>query len=79
MKDSLLVLAVIVVGLGAPLGFYLAFRDDRPWMYVGVPAGASCGYGDSRGVKTCVANGVVYTCVESYRNRTVTCGERRTP
>lgn len=76
MKDPFFVVVAVFIVLALAGGVFIVTRDRQPWTIVGAPAGAKCGYADGRGVRTCVAGGIAYTCVNDWNDHTITCGER---
>lgn len=77
MKDRYWVALIVagVLGWIAVIHFFLV--DRRPWAIVGAPPGAQCSQASGDGVRTCVVDGVAYTCVTDWSDRVITCGQRR--
>lgn len=65
---------VIGVVIAAFIAFtlFIFLYTPRPFHYVGIPTGATCGYEDD-GIRTCVADGQVYVCALNWRSRAAQC------
>jgi hypothetical protein len=79
-SDTLFALAIAAtIAVVVALGVVAVFAKREPWTIVGAPAAARCSRPNSEGIRTCVADGVAYTCVTDWGRHVITCGQRRQP